>query len=166
MSKLVVLSGVPGSGKSYICDLLKKIKKKHVYVVSSDAIRTMILGDQQDLSADKLMWKMFYELPKVYALDKDAVVLLDACHATPEIRTNNIKELIPLFDDVTLVMYDLDKELVYNQNIRREFPVPQSVLDSFYNGYFKTLSALDEQTYDHIYVIKKPTELATLIDNI
>ncbi len=165
MSKLIVLSGVPGSGKSYLANLIKKIKQSHVYIIASDDLRTLILGQRQDLSQDKLVWKMFYELPKVYALDKEAIVLLDATHATPEIRCNSIKELIPLFDEVSLVMFKLDKELVKNQNIRREFPVPQSVLDNFYD-YFKDLNELDYKTFKHIYVIKELNQIASLMDNI
>ena len=144
MSKLIVLSGVPGSGKSYLANLLKKMKQSHIYIVSSDDLRSMILGNQQDLSQDKLMWQMFYEMPKVYSLDKQAIVLLDACHATPEIRTQSIKDLIPLFDEVSLVMFKLDKDLVANQNIRREFPVPTSVLENFYN-YFKDIYKLKKE---------------------
>jgi len=50
MSKLVVLSGVPGSGKSYFSSALRKYKGSRVYVVSSDALRNVMLGNQQDLS--------------------------------------------------------------------------------------------------------------------
>ena len=59
MSKLVVLSGVPGSGKSYFSKALRKKKTGHVYIISSDALRDLVTGNQQNLSEDTLMWKMF-----------------------------------------------------------------------------------------------------------
>jgi tRNA uridine 5-carbamoylmethylation protein Kti12 len=165
MAKLIVLSGIPGSGKSYLCSLVKKIKKSHVYVVSSDALRNQITGNQADLSHDKIMWEMFYELPKIYSSDPEALVLLDATHASIKYRTDSITHLVPLFDEVSLVMFNLDKKLVDNQNVEREFPVPQSVLDYFYEN-FEGISEKDRSVFAHIYVIKNKDELACLIDRI
>ena len=42
MNKLIILSGVPGSGKSYFSKTIKKIKNSHVYIVSSDELRKEI----------------------------------------------------------------------------------------------------------------------------
>ena len=39
MNRLIVLSGVPGSGKSYFSASFKAKKEKHVYIISSDALR-------------------------------------------------------------------------------------------------------------------------------
>ncbi|MDR0934826.1 MAG: ATP-binding protein [Erysipelotrichaceae bacterium] len=163
MSKLIVLSGIPGSGKSYLCSLLKKMKRSHVYVVSSDLLRNQIAGDQADLSFDPVMWRMFYEFPKTYALDKEAIVLLDATHASVQYRTDSIKELVNLFDEVNMVMFHLDKKLVDNQNIEREHPVPQHVLDYYFDN-FEPISEKDRKTFKHIYVIKSKDELASVID--
>ena len=68
MSKLVVLSGVPGSGKSYFSKLLRSRKEGHVYIISSDALRDLVTGSQRDLSEEDLMWKM---------LDLDAFHFID-----------------------------------------------------------------------------------------
>lgn len=165
MSKLIVLSGVPGSGKSYFSKLLKKIKQKHVYIISSDELRSLVLNNQQDLSMDDLIWQLFYELPKVYSKDKESYVILDACHATRKIRFENIKPLTNFFDEVSLVMFKLDKDVVFNQNIERDFPVSNKVLENFYN-YFEDVGEEDKKLYKHIYVIKDNNSLATLIDRI
>ena len=165
MSKLIVLAGVPGSGKSFFSSLLKKIRRSHIYVVSSDELRNLVNGDQADLSQDKLIFDMFYELPKVYALDKDSIVLLDATHPNEVKRNEVIKPLIPLFDEVSLVMFKFDKEQVQTQNIEREHPVPQFVLDKFYE-IFEDVGEIDKKTFNHIYVITDKTQLVTLVDRI
>lgn len=165
MSKLIVLAGIPGSGKSYLCSLVKKIKKSHVYIVSSDELRNLITGDQADLSKDAVMWKMFHELPTIYAKDPDGVVFLDATHATVEYRTKSIEHLVPLFDKVCLIVFQLDKGLVDNQNIAREHPVPQNVLDFFYDN-FDDVSEGDRNFFSDIYIIKNKDELPHIIDKI
>ncbi len=165
MSKLIVLSGVPGSGKSYFSNLLKKIKQKHVYIISSDNLRYEVLGNPQDLSQDELIWKLFYNLAKVYSLDKEGYVILDACHATKKIREVNILPLKNMFDEVSLVIFKIDKEKVYVQNLDRDFPVPNKVLDSFYE-FFEDIGESDKKLYKHIYVVKDNDTLPLLIDNI
>ena len=81
MKRLIVLSGVPGSGKSYFSHTLKEKNSENVYIVSSDALRKEIAGDQRDLSHDKEVWEKYYRLANIYSDNKDAVVVLDSTHA-------------------------------------------------------------------------------------
>ena len=97
MNKLVVLSGVPGSGKSYFSKIIKKVKKDHVYVVSSDELRALIGGSQSNLTNENLMWKIFYKLAETYAMDKDGIVILDATHVSVELRVEKNRFLKVLF---------------------------------------------------------------------
>ncbi len=165
MSKLIVLSGVPGSGKSYISNLLKKLRKGHVYVIGSDDLRELVQGDQQDLSNDPLIWKMFYELAKVYALDKEGLVLLDACNAKEVYRTDYVQELVPLFDEISLVMFKLDASLVRKQNIDRDRPVQPHILEEFFKT-FEDVGEKDRALFKHIYVIKEIANIAPIVDKI
>lgn len=153
MNKLVVLSGVPGSGKSYFSAKLKEVKKAHVYIVSSDALRNDILGNQQDLSADRLMWKMYYKLAYVYSIDPEAIVVLDATHSTSFYRIEATKHIKPMFNDVELVSFNLPKDLVRKQNINREFPVPEDVLEVLLEK-FEAPDAKDREYFDRIYVVE------------
>ena len=90
MNHLIVLSGVPGSGKSYFSNALKVDKERHVYVISSDQIRKDITGDQRNLTQDPLVWKIFYSMVKTYSDDKDGIVILDATNAKKEYRLDYI----------------------------------------------------------------------------
>ena len=151
MSKLIVLSGVPGSGKSYFSKLLRKEKVGHVYIISSDALRDLVTGNQQNLSEEPLMWKMFYELAKVYSNDKKGIVVLDATNRSTEYRIDSVKELKKNFDEALLVLFNVPKEVVFAQNLDREFPVPEAVLEEYFE-HFELPKKEDYEFFDKVYV--------------
>lgn len=151
MSKLVVLSGVPGSGKSYFSKALRKKKTSHVYIISSDALRDLVTGNQQNLSEDTLMWKMFYELAKVYSADPNGIVVLDATNRSTEYRIDSVKELKPQFDEADLVIFDIPKEVVLKQNLEREFPVPEQVIEDYFS-YFELPKKEDYEFFTNVYI--------------
>ena len=153
MNHLIVLSGVPGSGKSYFSTRLKMAVKKHVYIISSDELRLNILGNQQDLSEDVLIWKLFYSLVKTYSLDKDGIVILDATHSKKEYRLNNIAPFKKLYDQIDLVCFRLDKELVLEQNKDRENPIPKESLLKLIDQ-FEMPDEEERNFYDHLDIIK------------
>ena len=133
MNKLVVLSGVPGSGKSYFSKTLKKVKNSHVYIVSSDELRAIIGGAQNVLTNEELVWKFFHGLAKVYAMDKDGIVVLDATHVSTALRVDAYLYLKELYDELILVMWNIDKKVASNQNLQREYPIPPEAMEMFFN---------------------------------
>ena len=162
MNRLIVLSGVPGSGKSYFSSMLKQALKKHVYIISSDALRLAILGNQQDLSEDELVWKIYYDLIRVYSVDKDGTVILDATHSKKVYRLDNIKPYKHLYDQVDLVCFRLDKELVLEQNKDRENPIPKENLLKLIEQ-FEMPDDEEREFYNHIDIIKDH-EIAKIIN--
>ena len=153
MNKLIILSGVPGSGKSYFSKTIKKIKNSHVYIISSDDLRREIAGTQSSVEFDPLMWKIFHELAKVYALDPDGVVILDATHVSSALRVDKHRDLKELYDEVDLVLWHIDENLVSNQNLQREFPIPPEALDYFLR-VFELPNKKDIEFFDRIVVIE------------
>ena len=151
MSKLIVLSGVPGSGKSYFSKLLRKKKVGHVYIISSDILRDMVTGNQRNLSEDDLMWKMFYELAEVYSQDARGVVVLDATNRNVEYRINTVKELRKHFDETDLVLFDVPKDVVLKQNLEREFPIPEVVLLEYFDD-FQLPQKEDYEFFNNVYI--------------
>ena len=152
MNRLVVLSGVPGSGKSYFSNALREDKEKHVYIISSDQIRKDICGNQQDLSQDSLAWKIFYSLVKTYSEDKDGIVILDATNAKKEYRLDNIKPYKGLYDEIDLVCFHIEKDLVLKQNREREFPIPEDALLRLI-GAFMLPDEEERAFYNHVDII-------------
>ena len=152
MSKLVVLSGVPGSGKSYFSKALRSQKKGHVYIISSDSLRDLIVGNQKNLTEDDLMWKMFYDLARVYAADPKGIVVLDATNRNTKYRIESVKELKTHFDEADLVLFDIPKETVLEQNLDREFPLPEDVLELYFKD-FELPTEEDYKFFHHVYII-------------
>ena len=164
MSKLIVLSGVPGSGKSYFCKTIKKIKESHVYIVSSDELRREITGRQSNLNEDELMWKIFFSLAKTYSLDKEGVVVLDATHVSKKMRVDRNKKLKHLFEEVDLVMWNIDKQVVANQNLQREYPIAPDVLERFYQ-ILELPTEDDEKFFDKIIMVTS-NDIAPVIQEL
>ena len=151
MSKLIVLSGVPGSGKSYFSKLLRKKRQGHVYIISSDILRDMVTGNQRNLSEDALMWKMFYELAAVYSQDPNGIVVLDATNRNLDYRINMVKELKNHFNETDLVLFDIPKEIVLKQNLEREYPIPEDILMEYFND-FQLPQKEDYEFFHNVYI--------------
>ena len=164
MNKLVVLSGVPGSGKSYFSKTIKKVKDSHVYVVSSDELRAMIAGSQSNIEHEDLVWPIFYGLAKAYAKDPDGIVVLDATHVSTKHRVDDNREIAKLFDEVDLVMWNCDKQIVSNQNLQREYPIAPQVLDRFFE-IFELPNEIDKAFFNKIIVIEN-SDIAPAIEAI
>lgn len=152
MNKLVVLAGVPGSGKSYFSSTIKKIKTSHVYVISSDQLRKEIGGSQANLNNEELMWKIFLNLAKTYALDPDGIVILDATHINSEFRVKRNSPLKELFNETYLVVWNLDRLVVSNQNLQRDYPIPVEAMNKFFDK-FEMPDEVDKEFFDHIIYI-------------
>ena len=153
MNRLIVLSGVPGSGKSYFSASLKAAIKKHVYIISSDELRLNILGNQQDLSEDDLVWRIYYKLVEAYSIDKNGIVILDATHSKKVYRLDNIMPFRHLYDQVDLLCFRLDKELVLEQNKDRENPIPKESLLRLIDQ-FEMPDDEERKFYDHVDIIR------------
>ena len=164
MNKLIVLSGVPGSGKSYISLLLKERRKSHLYIVSSDNLRAQIGGSQTNLSNEKLVWDMYYKLAKVYSLDKQGIVVLDSTNAKTEFRVDKVLPLKKSFNEVDLVVFKLDKITVMEQNLDRKYPIPSDALEKLIDN-FEDIGDREKEFFDNIYIVDKH-DLTPIIEQI
>ena len=152
MAKLVVMCGVPGSGKSHFSRAIEAKMGCHVYVVASDKIRELILGTPQKFTEEELVWDLFYKLAKVFSADKNGIVILDATYLTVYHRTVSTQVLKDLFDYKCLVAFELDKDLVYLQNLNRKWPVPDEPFFHMVNKY-EHPGEEDKKFYDDIFFV-------------
>ena len=152
MKRLIVLSGVPGSGKSYFSDALQTKSSNKVVIISSDALRREIAGDQRDLSKDKEVWERYYKIAKDLSKERDIIVIMDATHAKKVFRLDNIKPYRKLYDQIDLVCFKLNKAVVLKQNREREFPIPEDALLRLIDEY-ELPDDEEREFYDHVDII-------------
>ena len=93
MCKLLLMCGIPGSGKSTWVS--KFIRENDAVVVSRDTIRFTLLRDDEDyFSHEKEVTEHFYKM--IYDLLESGqydYVIADATHNTPRARADALKEI-------------------------------------------------------------------------
>ena len=130
MKTLIVLSAMPGSGKS---TWAKKYAEEHPHtlIVSSDQIRYEITGQLQDFTRQKEVWELFSLRIHEYAQKFDDVtVILDALTDLNVLREKYVKEN-PEFDKYVLVLFPRTIEQIrfYNKQRNETSIVPDEQLD-------------------------------------
>lgn len=136
MKTLIVLSAMPGSGKS---TWAKKFQEEHpnTFIVSSDEIRFELTGQTQDFSRQKEVWELFSLRIHEYAQKhEDAIVILDALNDLNVLREKYVKDN-PEFDKYELVLFPRTKEQIrfYNKQRNVESVVPDDQLEMLMNKW-------------------------------
>lgn len=136
MKKLLVLTAVPGSGKS---TWARKYKETHgnVYIVSSDEIRYELTNSYLDFSHQKDVWELFSQRIHEYSkLNDDVTVILDALCDLNRLRIQYVMEN-PEFDYYELVMIKKDRKSAeeYNKQRGEEHWVPDEVLQKLFDKF-------------------------------
>ena len=136
MKTLIVLSAMPGSGKS---TWAKKYRDEHPHtlIVSSDEIRFELTGQMQDFSKQKEVWELFslriHEYAKRY---DDVTVILDALTDLNCLREKYVKEN-PEYDEYVLVLFPRTVEQIrfYNKQRKESSIVPDEQLEMLINKW-------------------------------
>lgn len=152
MKTLIVMSALPGSGKS---TWAKKYfdKNPNTFILSSDEIRFEVTNSYSDFSKQKKVWRIFnHRLKKLMKAD-DATIIVDALNDTNEIRLNYIKDF-PKFDKYILVFMKKDKtELEYFNKKRPKYRwVPEESLRKLYSR-FEDINDEVKKAYDEVIEI-------------
>ena len=130
MKTLIVLSAMPGSGKS---TWAKKYSQEHphTFIVSSDQIRYEITGQLSDFSRQNEVWELFslriHEYAKKY---DDVTVILDALTDLNVLRKKYVLEN-PEFNKYVLVLFPRTPEQIrfYNKQRNGASIVPDDQLE-------------------------------------
>lgn len=121
--RIVVLVGLPGSGKS------SYLERLGVTALSSDAVRVLLADDATDQSIHcQVFATLRYLLRRRLSLGKP-VTYMDATHLTPRERRPYLK-LGQLYDcSVEAIFFDVPLEVCRERNRRRGRVVPEDVME-------------------------------------
>ena len=136
MKTLIILSAMPGSGKSTWANKYQE-EHPHTLIVSSDQIRYELTGATQDFSKQKEVWELFslriHEYAKKY---DDVTVILDALTDLNILREKYVKEN-PEYDEYVLVLFPRTLEQIrfYNKQRKETSIVPDEQLEVLINKF-------------------------------
>jgi predicted kinase len=123
--RLVVLCGVPASGKTTLCDALEKRGAERV---NRDLIRKRLYGDEGIIGIDKDVNAEYYrELGEALALGRP--VVSDNVNVIKSHRRLTIKAAVDAgFKHITIVKLDVPLETCLDRNRKRERVVKEDVI--------------------------------------
>lgn len=117
MSKLIMMVGIPGSGKS---TWIQNNKTKTDIVISRDAIRFAKLKNDEDYFAHES--EVFNEFVWEIAdgLAEDGTIIADATHLNKKSRARVLNKVRKFADEIEAVVLDTDLETAFERNDQRE----------------------------------------------
>ena len=116
MRTLLLLSGLPGSGKSTWSRQYKRLHPS-AKIVSSDEIRKEFFGTTANFSDEKRVWSTFLDRLKLFGKQEGAIVIADSTNLNNHYRRYYV-DSTPEYDHHVLVMFDIpasDCELLNDQ---------------------------------------------------
>lgn len=118
MRTLIVLSALPGSGKSTWSEQYR-LTNKHVKIVSSDAIRKELTGQYQDLTHEAEVWDIYFKrINEIFDKYDDVTVIADSTNITDKFRLIPL-EKCPKHERSVLVVLKKKLDIILEQNHAR-----------------------------------------------
>lgn len=132
MSKLIILSGPAGSGKSTWANNYKK-ENSNTVIVSSDETRKSIYNtyDPKYCSDKVVKANMLSQAIEASKQSKD--VILDSAVVKNKNILKWIRKLKDYFSEIGLVILDTPLETCLKQNLQRERVVPEEIIKQMYS---------------------------------
>lgn len=160
MSKLFLMMGAPGSGKSYWAT--KHISDEDVYI-SRDEIRfSLISEDDEYFSKENEVFNTFINQINDN-LNKGKNVFADATHLNPASRNKTITKINAKVDEINVVFLNTPLSVCLERNALREGRkfVPETVIKNMYNSI---KIPEKEEGISKVYIVKnnQPIEIRCL----
>ena len=147
---VAMMVGVPGSGKSYIAQ--KMSEQLQWPVLSSDATRSELTGDENDLSRDKEVWPLLYSRAG-QLLQQSESLIIDATHNNQPQRVTDIARYRAMgARTVSGIHVDTALDLCLQRNASRDRVVPDFVIKKFWNNLYRNPASISDG-FDAVYTI-------------
>ena len=127
--KLIVLSGLPGSGKStWVKEYVDKAEDGTVLVASADINRLIIGGSYDNFLHEEAVWQKVYDDIMFYYFDgKSKVVIVDNTSISNKSRMSYAR--FEQYYNLELLIFNVSKEECLKRNAEREKRVPDEVIE-------------------------------------
>lgn len=161
MSKLIMMVGIPGSGKS---TWIKNNKTESELWVSRDKIRFDKLKEGEEyFSHENAVFEQFIE-EIIWGLEMDKTVIADATHLNAKGRAKVLNQVRKYTDDIEAVVMDVDliTALERNDNRTGRAFVPRGVIRRM---YFQMEAPAKEEGFNKITVIREDGKNEMSYDN-
>jgi protein phosphatase len=157
---LVLLVGAAGSGKSTLAARLFAPDE----IVSSDAMRAAVSGDEDDQTVSKVAFRILHRTVD-RRLVAGQLTVVDATNLAPAARRPLIRRAQSLGYPAAAIVLDLDPETVRAQNAARRRIVVPDVVDRHLAAIRTTVDGglLALEGFDPVIVLRTPIEAAALI---
>lgn len=130
MKRLVLLVGVPGSGKT---TLAQRLLEKGYMSLNADSIRQELWGDPGDQREPEKVFELFYQrLEEALAEGKDIVI--DNTNINTKHRSPILQRAIKAgYQDIQLWILDVPLQVCLDQNRLRARAVPDEIVVNYFN---------------------------------
>lgn len=147
MKKLILLSGLPGCGKStWANEYVKEHKDEKIFIVSSDELRKELGGYVQYFKEEKKVWELFLSRSLNYGrIYDDVTVIMDATNLTNFYR-KKYYESTPIFNYHCLYYFNIPLEKVLVQNKQRS--ADRIVIDEAMEHLINELEPVSQEVKD------------------
>lgn len=152
MAKLIILSGVPGAGKSTFAR--ENQWGGPVVILSTDNIRKTLTGNASCLDKDEIVWRYIYavlEKPHV-----NATYIVDATNIATKRRLSYL-QYVGNFESIEFIYLHVAGDVALGRNSSRDRKVPESVIND--------MLKMAESNSNFMELISAGYDKVTIIDN-
>ena len=156
---LVVLVGAAGAGKSTLAARLFAADE----IVSSDALRALISGDESDQRVSGVAFRILHRTVGS-RLARGQLTVVDATNTVPTVRRPLVARARAAGIPVSAIVLDMDPASVATQNAGRSRVVRDDVIERQLAGVRRTLEGdvRAVEGFDQIVVVRTPQDAQAL----
>ena len=130
MPKLIILIGVPGSGKT---TLAAKIAEKGFHCLNADSIREELYGDAAEQGDKEEVFGIFFQRLEA-AFEKKLSIIIDNTNLNPKQRKPILEKASQFgYKDVQLWLLDIPLDLCLERNKSRTRIVPEDIVSNMHS---------------------------------